>query len=296
MKNYYNVLGISDNATGKDVNEAFKKLAVKFHPDKNAGDPYYAHWFKEINEAKQVLSDKDERAEYDFKLGNYEDSYELLRQQHAVEEFKSAKQQHVLLHEKSKISKLFLAGLFAVVIGLLYYLIPRNNNVDANNDEPKQSWQLVETQLHDSLTSTATNNLENEIHNINQAANENPLEKKTGNATVLVQNSPSKNNLSKGENKSVVLTNKPLSNSGVRGLSIKEKDKIFQLLKSEKDVKCVQVVQASNGNIKPDFEIARLLQERGYVIAGRQTILTNVQGYLLEKNGECAKLILGTFQ
>ncbi len=64
-KNYYNVLGIDKKATAKEVKKAYRKLASKYHPDKNNGDKKSESKFKEILTAYQVLSDEDKRKKYD---------------------------------------------------------------------------------------------------------------------------------------------------------------------------------------------------------------------------------------
>lgn len=61
MKDYYQILGVSKSASLEEIRRAYRKLAFKYHPDKG-GD---ANKFKEINEAYQVLSDKNKRAQYD---------------------------------------------------------------------------------------------------------------------------------------------------------------------------------------------------------------------------------------
>jgi len=61
MKDYYKILGVSRDASEEEIKKAYRKLAHKYHPDKG-GDP---EKFKEINEAYQVLSDKEKRAQYD---------------------------------------------------------------------------------------------------------------------------------------------------------------------------------------------------------------------------------------
>ena len=68
MVNYYHVLGLNENATPEEIKSAFKKLAVKYHPDKHPGRPEMEEKFKEINEAHQVLSDPYEKARFDLKL------------------------------------------------------------------------------------------------------------------------------------------------------------------------------------------------------------------------------------
>lgn len=64
-RDYYEVLGVSRNASESDIKKAFRTLARKYHPDANKNDPDAAEKFKEINEAHQVLSDPDRRAKYD---------------------------------------------------------------------------------------------------------------------------------------------------------------------------------------------------------------------------------------
>ena len=62
MKDYYKILGVERNATNEEIQKAFRKLALKYHPDRKDGD---AEKFKEINEAYQVLNNKQKRAQYD---------------------------------------------------------------------------------------------------------------------------------------------------------------------------------------------------------------------------------------
>jgi len=64
-KNYYEILGVSRDASQKDIERAFRKLAKKYHPDANPDDEAAAKRFKEINEAYQVLRDPEKRKEYD---------------------------------------------------------------------------------------------------------------------------------------------------------------------------------------------------------------------------------------
>lgn len=64
-RDYYEVLGISKNATDDELKKAYRKLALKYHPDRNPGDKDAEEKFKEAAEAYSVLSDKDKRARYD---------------------------------------------------------------------------------------------------------------------------------------------------------------------------------------------------------------------------------------
>jgi curved DNA-binding protein CbpA len=64
-KDYYKILDISSNATPEEIKKNYRKLAIKFHPDHNLGDPSYENKFKEITEAYAVLIDPKKREQYD---------------------------------------------------------------------------------------------------------------------------------------------------------------------------------------------------------------------------------------
>lgn len=68
-KNYYDILGVSKNATNLEIKKAFRKLAIKYHPDKNQNSNDASEKFKEINEAYEILKNEDKRSHYD-KYGN----------------------------------------------------------------------------------------------------------------------------------------------------------------------------------------------------------------------------------
>ncbi|MCP9746829.1 DnaJ C-terminal domain-containing protein [Lacihabitans sp. CS3-21] len=70
FKDYYKILGVEKKATQDEIKKAFRSLAVKYHPDKNAGNKEAEENFKSINEANGVLSNPEKRAKYD-EFGQY---------------------------------------------------------------------------------------------------------------------------------------------------------------------------------------------------------------------------------
>jgi len=71
FKDYYKILGVNKKATKDDISKAFRKLAVKYHPDKNPNDKVAEEKFKEITEANEVLSDPEKRKKYDTLGANW---------------------------------------------------------------------------------------------------------------------------------------------------------------------------------------------------------------------------------
>ena len=70
-KDYYKILGVDKNATDAEIKKEYRKLAKKYHPDVNQNDEVASNKFKEINEAYEVLSDKEKRKQYDMFGSNY---------------------------------------------------------------------------------------------------------------------------------------------------------------------------------------------------------------------------------
>lgn len=81
-KDYYKVLGVDKKATQEDIKKTYRKLAVKYHPDKNPGDKKAEDQFKEINEAYDVLGDVEKRKKYD----NLGDNWQQYQQRGAPNE------------------------------------------------------------------------------------------------------------------------------------------------------------------------------------------------------------------
>lgn len=71
IKNYYDILGLDKNASNQEIKKAYRKLAMKFHPDKNQGGKYFEAKFKDINEAHEILTDRTKKQEFDIELNKY---------------------------------------------------------------------------------------------------------------------------------------------------------------------------------------------------------------------------------
>jgi len=79
FKDYYATLGVPKTASAKEIKQAFRKMARKYHPDVNPGDKSAESRFKEINEAYEVIGDSDKRKKYD-ELGSNWKAYEQAQQ------------------------------------------------------------------------------------------------------------------------------------------------------------------------------------------------------------------------
>lgn len=72
MKDYYRILGVDPSSSEEEIRRAYRKLALRFHPDRNPQDPSAEERFKEVNEAYGVLGDPRKRAAYDGQRGPQE--------------------------------------------------------------------------------------------------------------------------------------------------------------------------------------------------------------------------------
>ncbi len=70
VKEYYDILGISEKASADEIKKAYRKLAREFHPDQNPDKPGAEDKFKEVQEAYSILSDEQKRKEYDLRRKN----------------------------------------------------------------------------------------------------------------------------------------------------------------------------------------------------------------------------------
>jgi len=81
---YYSVLGLDENASQEEIRSAYRALALKYHPDRNKGDPSATEKMKELNEAYAVLSNPSKKTEYDLTRARYgAQASERYRQEHS---------------------------------------------------------------------------------------------------------------------------------------------------------------------------------------------------------------------
>ena len=69
-KDYYDILNVSKSASDNEIKSAYRKLAMKYHPDRNSGNSQAEEKFKEINQAYEILGDKESRRRYDLSKNN----------------------------------------------------------------------------------------------------------------------------------------------------------------------------------------------------------------------------------
>lgn len=72
MKNHYDILGVKRTATSEEIKTAYRKLSIKFHPDKNDGEAFFSDMFRQVNEAYNILYDTQKRSLYDKQFYKFE--------------------------------------------------------------------------------------------------------------------------------------------------------------------------------------------------------------------------------
>jgi len=123
MKNYYHILGISNDASNEEIKEAYRKLSKKFHPDTNNGDPFFVEQLRQVQEAYQILSDSWSRQSYDYQLNtNY----------HKIAHPPTNPQRSLFYYfgEPSYRRTIILMGITALVASLVlwYFIRPQYSN------------------------------------------------------------------------------------------------------------------------------------------------------------------------
>jgi len=102
-KDYYKILGVAETADAKEIKEAYRTMAFKYHPDRNQETPQAADMMKAINEAYAVLSNPSKRQEYDMMRRQFGDSaYHQFRTTHSDQDIFSGSDIHQIFEEVAK--------------------------------------------------------------------------------------------------------------------------------------------------------------------------------------------------
>ncbi len=284
MKNYYNILGIAETATSKEILEAYKKLAQKFHPDKNGNDAFFASCFREINEARQVLIDDAKRADYDNQLHNFLDAYELLKLQQNEDHYQRLERKNKYVKKKSETGKWLLAAFVMVlVIGVFLFYIEDDNKMDSTNYKTL-SESIKEGEEFKIITP------EGEIDKEDRDKDADLVPRQVKNivnthAVIIPNTSKSiKKKIAKNAEEPS-LSAKPLTDTQLRA--------ILHDLQNNNESNCVQIIQQQGSMLDKDFSVANFLQQNGYVIAGRELSKVKLKGITVEKTEGCSKLYIG---
>lgn len=291
MKNYYKTLGIRQSASPEEIKKAYIQLAIKYHPDKNPGDDL-SEQFKEINEAKQVLLNDLKKFNYDSLLVDF-----LAKNNRS--KFSDARRKRTkTIYAKTRIAlrknRLFLAILFSVTILVCaaFFQMPADESVI---DSPgiQQSTLRLEKPLEAKavvLSSFETNKKAAEQTRVtNEVATKRPI--------ASIKKARKKNKIAAPV---TVRTAAPKKRKVLPvKLSNREMATILNNIRAEKqklgsNSNCVQIFKTNKSNIQNGFALADFLKSYGFVITGREKILSNSSGINISARGNCIKVTLGS--
>ena len=132
MKDYYQILQIPQNATAEEIKQAYRKLAVKYHPDKNNGNPQAEEQFKIINEAYRVLSNPKKRYLHDNPQEVYRTQYRRSYIYRKVQFYKKRQAEKNLYREPKIVSAVRNVILLTMLFVSLYIGITSSNTFFGN--------------------------------------------------------------------------------------------------------------------------------------------------------------------
>ncbi|GEO11228.1 J domain-containing protein [Segetibacter aerophilus] len=282
MNNYYHLLGLQENASAEQINDAYKKLAQKFHPDKNLDDPFFNSLFEQITEAKQILTDKDKKSEYDLLLTNYSDAFDLFTQQRIEDEFNRQQKRKHFEKATARRKKVAILVSITVLTGLLIFLWLGSKSTLFGSGS-KGKFQAIQEIAKDTLYVLKQNLPQKE--KLKDSLDNKPSE------TIIKQEE-------KVEKIQTAFSKKTLKAKYIKPFESEELDRIYVAIKSEKlknnyNTNCITIKKTRSSNVDNGFKIGGYLQQRGFIISGREIISGNVEGIHVGFNGLCLTLTIG---
>lgn len=313
MINYYTVLEVSQKASKEQIKEAYKRISLRVHPDKNGGDEYYAEIFKTVNEAQQVLIDEAKRAAYD----------EELKRSFNYPFGNRPKYFGINLNLNRK-----WAFLLSLTAGFLTFVIllpspdlkeleqqkeisaPNSSNSFLNNvDRNKQIQQKL-----NKVSQMETGAFEGKVNPSNR------LTSPTETVALAKNQSQQVNTISKevptdiGTSKSEaaitaqkVMTSQPsgpMEKSTVKPGEVQLNElQMMEILAQvntlrtsvNSNINCVKIRKTKNSNVENAFNIATFFRSKGLIISGREIVYKDLQGVEVVENGPCIFVTIGAY-
>src|ERR1051326_686835 len=139
LRNFYQVLGVSTTASLEETNTAYRKLAKRFHPDRNPGNKHIEERFKEITEAYNTLCDEEKRSKYDLKFlytsnARSERAYSSATKTTAQPRYKVKKERPPTKSEKRSVRIIFASVVgFIILVTVMIILNPEDEETSSVN-------------------------------------------------------------------------------------------------------------------------------------------------------------------
>jgi curved DNA-binding protein CbpA len=341
MKNYYTILGVEKDASREEIKKAFKSLALKYHPDKNT-DNRYLEYFKDINEAQQVLLNDWKKREYDFLLNEKPKNkfavfgYWLLN---IPERFRTLLSP-LLSNIQNLRTKLGLATVLVLLpVAVIIFLVSTEEQSSFYNENnlavarPLQQKEVVMRAAAESEYVATVNSRDSfsdkgtAMDNTAQLVTPRPVGKKkeSYDLNLTIKTSPGKTRVKKESvlgrkmtvvsparvNIQVVKTDivklpstKMIDNNEKIGYNKREftREEMIAVVKKvivarstlRTNVKCVQLRKTKSTNVTNAFKVAELLQQKGFVIGGREIVNEKFEGITVHASNSCLSLTIGT--
>lgn len=148
MKNtFYDTFEIKESATQSEIKKTYRKLALKYHPDKNNGDKKFENIFKQINNIYEILSDDKKREKYDYELKKERDFEKDNHTNQADTNNHSAQNKKSKYHNsnkkgKTKKNKFAIIIIISLIISFIVYLNLENKS---KNNELKNKTKSIQS-------------------------------------------------------------------------------------------------------------------------------------------------------